>query len=311
MHLMLTDEAKYASAGLIHILSTIGEICVRMEGIAGAFQAGLLLTDDAGMLQINRARRDVEAATDVLSFPSVSFSKGTAKDHPSRFRKEWDADTGRVHLGDIAISHPRAKAQARRYRHSFLREIGFLYAHGMLHLFGYDHQEKQARVTMRAMEDAIMKEAGLDRELSPDDQKMVDCAWEALETAYAPYSEYLVGACVQDSEGRLFKGCNVENASFGLTICAERNAITTAVTEGMTKIKAIAVVSRSKKKKAAGKVETCELPSPCGACRQFMREFAKDMKVILACPDGAQITSLSALLPQSFGPESLESNQEE
>ena len=305
MRLALRDEKKLATAGLVHFLSIVGETCALSEGIGSQNQAGLLLTDDAGMAEMNRVHRGVDSPTDVLSFPGVSYPNGTAKDHPERLRREWDADTGCVHLGDIAISYERAKAQAERYGHSFLREIGFLFAHGMLHLMGYDHQNERKRAAMRAKEEEIMKKAGIVRELSAEDQKMVDLAWEALQNAYTPYSEYLVGACVQDSEGRLYKGCNVENASYGLTICAERNAITTAVTEGMKEIKAIAIVSENRKR-TDQKADAFDLPSPCGACRQFMREFANDMKIILACREGAMITRLSALLPNSFGPELLE-----
>lgn len=298
MHLVLNDEANDACPDLLRTLSAVGDACILAEGIKGSFQAGLLLTDDQGIMEINRSQRGIDAPTDVLSFPSVSYSSsrhpnGTARHHPSRLRKEWDADTGCIHLGDIVISVPRAKEQAAQYGHSFFREIGFLFGHGMLHLLGYDHQNEQEGATMRMMEDRVMEETGLARALSKEEQEMVDSAWEALQNAYVPYSKYRVGACVKAQDGKLYKGCNVENASFGMTICAERNAITSAVTEGMKGIQAVAIVIEH------------GLPSPCGACRQFMREFAKDMKVILASHDGVQITSLSALLPNSFGPENL------
>ena len=316
MRLALNDEKNLASKGLARFLASVGDACVQSEGIDGKMQAGLLLTDDAGMSELNRAHRGVDSPTDVLSFPSVSYPNGTAKDYQTKLRKEWDADTGRVHLGDIAISYERAKAQAERYGHFFLREMGFLFAHGMLHLMGYDHREERERAVMRAKEEEIMQYAGIVCEVSPEDRKMIDLAWEALQNAYAPYSEYLVGACVRDDQGRLFKGCNVENASYGVTICAERNAVATAVTEGMRKIKAIAVVSENRKMntdhKAEYKADGFDLPSPCGACRQFMREFVTDpddLKIILACREGAVITTLSALLPHSFGPASLKGHE--
>jgi len=302
MRLTLPDEN--VATGLVRFLSKIGDVCVSMEGIVYPCQVGVLLTDDAGITEMNHIHRGKNCPTDVLSFPSVSYPSGTAKNHQKRLRKEWDADAGCVHLGDIAVSSERAQAQAERYGHSYLREMGFLFAHGVLHLMGYDHQMESDGAAMRAMEEEIMNHAGIVRELSAEDQEMVDLAWEALQAAYVPYSKYYVGACVKDSEGRLFKGCNVENASFGLTICAERNAITTAVTEGMRKLHAIAIVSENRN--AENKTSASfDLPSPCGACRQFMREFGKDVKIILACPEGAAITSLSALLPDSFGPESL------
>ena len=117
-----------------------------------------------------------------------------------------------------------------------------------------------------------------------------------LKNAYVPYSQFPVAALLIDDNGRKHKGVNVENASFGLTICAERNAITTAVTGGMKKIKLLVVTGN-----------TSEPISPCGACRQVIREFSdNDTVIILANKDKKyKITSLEELLPYSFGPEDL------
>ena len=117
-----------------------------------------------------------------------------------------------------------------------------------------------------------------------------------LEKAYVPYSKFPVAALLIDNNGKKHKGVNVENASFGLTLCAERNAITTAVTENMEKIKVLVVTGN-----------TPEPISPCGACRQVIREFSdNDTVIILANKDKKyKITSLEELLPYSFGPEDL------
>ena len=117
-----------------------------------------------------------------------------------------------------------------------------------------------------------------------------------LEKAYVPYSKFPVAALLIDNNGKKHKGVNVENASFGLTLCAERNAITTAVTENMQKIKVLVVTGK-----------TPEPISPCGACRQVIREFSdNDTVIILANKDKKyKITSLEELLPYSFGPEDL------
>ena len=117
-----------------------------------------------------------------------------------------------------------------------------------------------------------------------------------LEKAYVPYSKFPVAALLIDNSGKKHKGVNVENASFGLTLCAERNAITTAVTENMEKIKVLVVTGN-----------TPEPISPCGACRQVIREFSdNDTVIILANKDKKyKITSLEELLPYSFGPEDL------
>lgn len=117
-----------------------------------------------------------------------------------------------------------------------------------------------------------------------------------LEKAYVPYSKFPVAALLIDNNGKKHKGVNVENASFGLTLCAERNAITTAVTENMQKIKVLVVTGN-----------TPEPISPCGACRQVIKEFSdSDTVIILANKDKKyKITSLEELLPYSFGPEDL------
>ena len=117
-----------------------------------------------------------------------------------------------------------------------------------------------------------------------------------LERAYVPYSKFPVAALLIDNNGKKYKGVNVENASYGLTLCAERNAITTAVTGGMKKIKLLVVTGN-----------TSEPISPCGAFRQVIREFSdKDTVIILANKDGKyESTSLEKLLPYSFGSEDL------
>lgn len=117
-----------------------------------------------------------------------------------------------------------------------------------------------------------------------------------LKRAYVPYSKFPVAALLIDNNGKKHKGVNVENASFGLTLCAERNAITTAVTQGMKKIRLLIVTGNM-----------LEPISPCGACRQVIREFSdKDTVIILANRDGKyKIVSIEELLPYSFGAEDL------
>jgi len=120
-------------------------------------------------------------------------------------------------------------------------------------------------------------------------QRLVEAARRVRASAYAPYSRFHVGAAVLSEDGRVFVGCNVENSSFGLTICAERNAVAAAVAAGARPV-AVAIVG-----------DTDHLP-PCGACRQVLAEFAPDMPVLLGAPDGTswQSTSLSELLPTLF-----------
>ncbi len=123
----------------------------------------------------------------------------------------------------------------------------------------------------------------------------------ARKNSYCPYSGYAVGACVQTADGRNFSGCNMENASYGLTICAERIAIGKAISEGAERIVAIAI--------AGGKKDADVLDEafPCGACRQVLREFGSDdMQIIVAKSETEyRIFTLGELYPESFGPDHL------
>ena len=120
-------------------------------------------------------------------------------------------------------------------------------------------------------------------------------ALAAQRNAYAPYSGFAVGAAIESVDGRVFVGCNVENASYALAVCAERNAIAAAVVAGATTFTAVAVAT-----------PTTPPAPPCGACRQALREFGPDLKVILVNPQGDRVeTTLAALLPSSFSPEHL------
>lgn len=130
---------------------------------------------------------------------------------------------------------------------------------------------------------------------TPEEVALVESAREVRPRAWCPYSRFPVGAAVRTADGTIHTGVNVENASFGLTLCAERVAIVQAITAGHTKIEAVAVVTE---KGAA----------PCGACRQVLREFAapRACRVLIATPDGiARVVSLAELLPLSFGPDDL------
>ncbi|MEO8606948.1 MAG: cytidine deaminase [Chloroflexota bacterium] len=126
-------------------------------------------------------------------------------------------------------------------------------------------------------------------------QALVQQAIDASQNAYIPYSHYPVGAALKATDGTVYKGCNVENAAYPATICAERTALVKAVSEGQRQFEMIAVVTRN-----GG--------SPCGTCRQMLYEFAPDLRVIIADLDG-QIhvdCRLSELLPHGFGPSKLE-----
>ena len=121
---------------------------------------------------------------------------------------------------------------------------------------------------------------------------LVEAAKQARANAYAPYSGFAVGAAVFMASGQVFAGCNVENASCGLCICAERVAIAHMIASGQRELRAIAIVTEAKSP-----------TPPCGACRQFLAEFAQDLPVYLASTTPgtmARATSLAQLLPDAF-----------
>lgn len=121
-------------------------------------------------------------------------------------------------------------------------------------------------------------------------------AEEVKTRAYCPYSRFRVGSAVLGADGRVFTGCNVENACYNLGQCAERNAIAKAVSEGCKSFRAIVISSDLSE----------QFISPCGGCRQFMREFGSDWEVFLTKPDGSYLSmKVNELLPVSFGPEDL------
>lgn len=131
---------------------------------------------------------------------------------------------------------------------------------------------------------------------------LVEKAIEVLPNSYAPYSHYNVAAAALFDSGKIYTGTNVENASYGASVCAERNAIFRAAAEGERKLIALAVVGGPE-----GEIED-EYCAPCGICRQVMREFAdlENMIVISAkSPDDYKEYALAELLPESFGPEHL------
>jgi cytidine deaminase len=128
--------------------------------------------------------------------------------------------------------------------------------------------------------------------MSPEE--LIARAALARQYAYAPYSNYAVGAALLARSGRVYLGANVENAVYSLTVCAERTAVFKAVSEGEREFEAIAVV-------------TSNGGSPCGACRQVLREFAPDLPIYIGDDEGNfRPTSVAELLPDSFGPEFLD-----
>ncbi len=126
---------------------------------------------------------------------------------------------------------------------------------------------------------------------------MLERARQAMTQSYSPYSNFPVGACIKTTTGKLFSGCNVENAAYNLCCCAEASAITTMVTAGERKIESIVVVTPTKNP-----------TPPCGACRQRIAEFATATTKVYLCDkhDNQQTFTLQELLPHAFTPNNLE-----
>jgi len=125
----------------------------------------------------------------------------------------------------------------------------------------------------------------------PDWEPLLQAAWGAWAKAYVPYSRFHVGAAIRTRSGEIFAGCNVENASYPMTLCAERTALCAAVTQGLVPggIEALAVVT-----------EAATLTPPCGACRQVLAEFAESLPILLANRSSRARFDLKELLPHSF-----------
>ncbi len=296
MKLLWQIDTEVAPSWL-SLMQTAADCALLTEGVTRECAVSIRLCDDEAIHEINREYRDVDRATDVLSFPTVNYPAGlTAGQADKYLRRELDDELNACMLGDLILSVPHVLAQAEEYGHSPERECAYLLVHGLCHLMGYDHIEEDDKRRMRAMEEKILMAIGQTRdgEGAVTDATLRALAREAMKRSYSPYSHYPVGAALLCADGRIFQGCNIENASFGLTNCAERTAMFKAISEGATEFTAIAIAA------------TISEPWPCGACRQVLNEFAPGIRVLITWDGGEDELSLNDLLPKGFGPKSLE-----
>lgn len=223
------------------------------------------ITDDPTIHQINKEYRGIDRPTDVISF---------AYDD-----EDSDADMPFDDMGEIIISLDTAIRQAAFYHHPVEREIAFLFIHSFLHLSGYDHLEPEEAEEMFSLQNEILdsfpyqyvdirkKDSGMEK-FDLKDEKLIHelylDARKAMELSYSPYSHNRVGAVIWTKDGKKIFGANIENASYGLSMCAERTAMFRAHLEGVKKEDQIVIGIAADFKSYAW---------PCGACRQVMSEL--------------------------------------
>ncbi len=276
---------------VMSVMNKVKDAVEKTEDLHFKTCAHIQLVDNQTIKQINSTFRNMDKETDVLSFPSIEYKEGkTAHSSQKSLSNEYDDTMDGYFLGDIIISMPYAMRQAKEFGHSQTREVAYLATHGFFHIMGYDHMNEEDKKRMRAMEEKALQSIGIER-ITEDD--LIKKAQEAMQVAYAPYSGFKVGACLLTKSGRVYTGCNVENASFGATNCAERTAVFKAVSEGETEFEKIAIVASK------------GLAFPCGICRQVLNEFAPQIDVIVSYNGQTIITKLNELLPHGFGPQNL------
>lgn len=126
-------------------------------------EVNVLITDNASIHEINKEQRNIDRPTDVLSFPMVEYEEPGNFDFLEEDDTWFNPDTGELLLGDIVLSYEKIVEQAKEYGHSQIRELSFLVAHSMLHLFGYDHEEDNERIAMENMQNKILENLGIGR----------------------------------------------------------------------------------------------------------------------------------------------------
>ena len=284
----------------------------KLHKLPAKTEVSVSLVNDEVIHVLNKDYRGIDRPTDVLSFALDEAEEPVEIGGPE------------VHLlGDIIISAETALRQGEEYRHGFNRELVYLGVHSLLHLLGYDHMNRKDKAVMREEEEKALQmihlsQADLDEKTAKGDadhfavtvvekgktmshndvkrtdktiKKLFKKALKTRENAYAPFSEFKVGAAVITKDEEVFTGCNIENSSFGLTVCAERVAIFNAAAAGVRPgdIKMLLVAA-----------DTEEVTSPCGACRQVMAEFEIPAVVMANVHGDMRVVKLEDLLPFGF-----------
>lgn len=233
-------------------------------------QSGSLSVALVGKEEIRKLKREFfgeDRYTDVISFNYGLTEKDSI----------W---------GEVVISLPVAEEQARERNIPVKEEVSYLFIHGLLHLLGYEDGDPESKKVMTERAKSLLAEFGKFQAR----KSLIKKAEKARALAYAPYSRFQVGAAIAGREGEVFTGCNIENASFGLTVCAERVALWKGVSAGVRDFSRIAIISTSS-----------QLCLPCGACRQVLYQFSPGIEVVATRVDGSyQCFSLKELFAFPF-----------
>lgn len=280
MELIYDQTEKRLMPELVRQMEKGAALCVSEEGIPQErVEISLSFAEPEEIRTLNRQYRGIDRVTDVLSFPQYEDLNEIGA-------------TGEIMLGDVVICQAQAQAQAKEFGHSEERELVYLFVHSICHLLGYDHMEDADKLEMREKEERIMTALHLEREQeerSMDYKELYRMAHRAKENAYVPFSHFQVGAALLTKDGQVFTGVNVENSSYGATICAERTAFVKAISEGAREFQAIAIAS------SGGEA------LPCGICRQFMYEFEPELVIITGADEETlRVQTLTQLLPEGF-----------
>ncbi|MBQ3864531.1 MAG: rRNA maturation RNase YbeY [Clostridia bacterium] len=160
MTIEFIDEYGLEDLSTLHTqIEKVLRCALETDHMTDRVSLSVTLTDDENMRKINRTWRNVDSTTDVLSFPLLAYDP-----HEETHPEDVDPETGEILLGDLVVSVPKCREQAAEYGHSFEREIGYLCAHGLFHLLGYDHEAQEDKEIMRRREEETMEKLGLARE---------------------------------------------------------------------------------------------------------------------------------------------------
>ena len=222
-----------------HVLSTLGK--------TGSFEVSLTLLSPEEQQLLNKEYRHIDRPTDVLTF---AYEETLQEAIPV------------TDLGSITICPEVARRQAKEYHHPYERELSFLFIHGLLHIFGYDHQTEEESKVMFSLQNALLNTLPVD--FYTNRRTLVKKLLEAQKKAIVPYSNFRVGAVVVTKDGKYIEGFNIENSSYPATCCAERVALYSAYAMGYRKEDIVALGCITDSRNAG----TC-----CGVCRQVMSEL--------------------------------------